>query len=216
MGKTPFRLALVDDHQIVLDGLKSLLDGNTTFQVCVETTSPADLMILLEGRNIDILITDMMMPGMSGLELSCQVKKKYPDIKILALSMNGEGNLVNSMLDEADISGYILKNTGKAELLAALEKIASGGIYFSTEVLEEMERFADKKKVQEEIMLTQRELEIIKLIENENSNRQIAEKLFISERTVETHRKNIFRKTKTNSLIGLMKFAYEQGFISRN
>jgi len=141
------------------------------------------------------------------------VKKKFPAIKILALSMSGEGDIVNAMIEDADISGYVLKNIGKQELLKALEKIAGGGIYFSEEVLQEMTRSSQRKKENVETHLTERELEIIKLIEKEYSNKQIAETLFISERTVETHRKNIFRKTQTNGVIGLIKYAYEHRLI---
>ena len=168
---------------------------------------------LLEKKVIDILLTDIMMPGMNGAELSKAVHQKFPGIKILALSMSGQGNLVNQMIDDADISGYVLKNIGKQELIMALEKIAAGGIYFGEEVLKEMSRASEIKKTNEEIKLTNREVEIIGLIEKEMSNKQIAEKLFLSERTVETHRKNIFRKTNTTSLIGLVKYAYEHKLI---
>ena len=131
----------------------------------------------------------------------------------LALSMSGQGDLVNEMINDADISGYVLKNIGKQELIKALEKIASGGIYFSEEVIDELQRTSQRKKQKEEAHLTDREIEIIRLIEKEYNNKQIAEELFISERTVETHRKNIFRKTNTNSVIGLVKYAYEHKLI---
>ena len=115
--------------------------------------------------------------------------------------------------NDADISGYVLKNIGKQELIKALEKIASGGIYFSEEVIDELQRTSQRKKQKEEAQLTDREIEIIRLIEKEYNNKQIAEELFISERTVETHHKNIFRKTNTNSVIGLVKYAYEHKLI---
>jgi DNA-binding NarL/FixJ family response regulator len=127
--------------------------------------------------------------------------------------MSGQGDVVNEMINDADISGYVLKNIGKKELVAAIEKIAGGGIYFSEAVLEELIKTADRKKQNEEAHLSGRETEIIRLIEKEYSNKKIAETLFISERTVETHRKNIFRKTGTNSVIGLVKYAYEHRLI---
>jgi DNA-binding NarL/FixJ family response regulator len=168
---------------------------------------------LIEKRSIDILLTDVMMPGLNGAELSKLVHQKFPAIKILALSMSGQGDLVNQMIDDADISGYVLKNIGKQELVKALEKISSGGIYFSEEVLYEMSRASEMKKENEEARLTAREIEIVQLIEKELSNKQIAEQLFLSERTIETHRKNIFRKTNTSSVIGLVKYAYEHKLI---
>ncbi len=202
-------LALVDDHQIVIDGLMSLLKGHDAFHIAFHTTDPVQVIGKLEKNPADILLTDVMMPQLPGNELAKQVKSKFPHTKILALSMSGQGDLVNEMINEADISGYILKNTGKQELIKALEKIAGGGIYFSDEVIEELQRNSQRKKQTEEARLTGREIEIIKLIEKEYNNKQIAEALFISERTVETHRKNIFRKTNTNSVIGLVKYAYE-------
>ena len=206
-------LAIVDDHQIVIDGIKSLLNGHPAFEVAVETTDPLLLNAMLEKTPVDILLTDVMMPGMNGAELAQVIHQRFPEIKILALSMSGQGDLVNQMINEADISGYVLKNIGKQELLKALEKISAGGIYFSDEVLNEMLKAGDRRKSSEEAHLTIREIEIIKLIEKEYSNKKIADTLFLSERTVETHRKNIFRKTKTSSLIGLIKYAYEHKLI---
>ncbi len=206
-------LGIVDDHQIVIDGLKSLLHGHDRFKVVIECTQSLQMPGLLEKIPINILLTDVMMPGMNGAELSKIVHQRFPEIKILALSMSGQGDLVNQMIDDSDISGYVLKNIGKQELIKALEKISAGGIYFSEEVLQEMLKASELKKTNEEAHLTNREIEIIRLIEKEFTNKQIAETLFLSERTVETHRKNIFRKTNTSSVIGLVKFAYEHKLI---
>lgn len=203
----------MDDHQIVIDGLKSLLEGHPDFIVKIESNHPEKMEKILSEVKVDILLTDIMMPVMNGAELAKMVKTNFPDIKILALSMSGQGDLVNQMIDDSDISGYVLKNLGKQELINALEKIAAGGVYFSDEVLEEMMKASERKKTNDEVQLTVREIEIIRLIEKENNNKQIAETLFISERTVETHRKNIFRKTKTSGLIGLIKYAYENKLI---
>lgn len=213
MKNKKIALAIVDDHQIVIDGLKSLLHGHDQFEVLIECTQPVDMLALLEKQPIDILLTDVMMPGLNGAELSKAVHHKFPNIKILALSMSGQGDLVNQMIDDADISGYVLKNIGKKELVNALDKISRGGIYFSEEVLEEMSRASEMKKENAGAHLTNREIEIIRLIEKELSNKQIAENLFLSERTIETHRKNIFRKTNTSSVIGLVKYAYEHKLI---
>ncbi|HEV7781945.1 MAG TPA: response regulator transcription factor [Chitinophagaceae bacterium] len=206
-------LALVDDHQIVIDGLTSLLKGHDKFRFAFATTDSSEVIEKIALTPVDVLLTDVMMPKLPGNELAKQVKEKYPNIKILALSMSGQGDLVNEMIEDADISGYVLKNIGKKELITALEKIANGGIYFSEEVIDELQRMSQRKKQKEEAHLTDREIEIIRLIEKEYNNKLIAETLFISERTVETHRKNIFRKTATNSVIGLVKYAYEHKLI---
>ena len=210
------RLAIVDDHQIVIDGLLSMLAGHAQFEIVGTTTDPKTVPALLSKNLTDILLTDVMMPELNGAELAKQVRRQFPAVKILALSMSGQGDLVNGMIEDADIAGYVLKNIGKSELIRALEKIAGGGIYFSDDVLQELSRTSERKKEKEEVHLTEREIEIIRLIEKEYSNKQIAETLFISERTVETHRKNIFRKTNTSGVIGLVKYAYEHRLIGNS
>jgi DNA-binding NarL/FixJ family response regulator len=207
------RIVMVDDHQIVLDGLRALLEDVTDFDLVFSTTNPHDVLEYLGRHKADLLMTDVMMPVMTGQELARQVRKNYPGIKILTLSMSGMGDTVDEMVNDADINGYVLKNIGKEELEKAIRTIAAGGQYFGEEVLVELEKASNLQREMDAVQLTQREIEIIKLIEKEMSNREIAEHLFISERTVETHRKNIFRKTRTNSVIGLIKFAYEHKLI---
>lgn len=213
MNQNGINIAIVDDHQIVIDGIRSLLEDQPGFRIVACTTSPRQMLQLLENEPVDVLLTDIMMPEMNGRDLAKTVREKFPGIRILALSMSGQGDTVTEMINDADIAGYVLKNIGKAELTTAIEKIAGGGIYFSDQVLVEMERVSNLRRQNEEAHLTQREVEIIRLIEQEMSNKEIADTLFISERTVETHRKNIFRKTKTGSVIGLIKYAYEHKLI---
>jgi DNA-binding NarL/FixJ family response regulator len=206
-------IAMVDDHQIVLDGLKALLEDVQDFEIMLATTHPTELLAFINTQQVDVMLTDVMMPEMTGQQLAKQVRKRHPSIKILALSMSGVGDTVDEMLNDADINGYVLKNISKDELEAAIRAIAVGGQYFSEEVLAELAKSATIRKEVDSAQLTIREIEIVRLIEKELSNRDIAEKLFISERTVETHRKNIFRKTQTTSVIGLIKYAYEHKLI---
>lgn len=208
---------LVDDHSYLLEGIKAILSGNGRFEVVAETTDPTQVLDLLNGIPISMVITDMQMPNLNGLELTRLVKARFPQIKVLALSMSGDAPTVREMLG-AGISGYVLKNTGKTELLEAMDRVAGGGMYFSQEVSTELLKpIIEKAKIpptEEEIRLTTRETEIVKLIAAELSNQEIGEKLFISERTVETHRKNIFHKTKTKSVAGLIQFAIRAGIVS--
>lgn len=215
MKPPKIKIAIVDDHQIVIDGIKSLLENEDDFSIDVCTTSSVEMLDLLSKIPVDILLTDIMMPQMNGQELAKKVKERFPLIRILALSMSGQGDTVNEMIKDADIAGYVLKNIGKKDLIDALHKIAGGGIYFSDEILNELDKFSHVKKQNEDAHLTAREIEIIGLIEGELSNKEIADTLYISERTVETHRKNIFRKTKTGSVIGLIKYAYEHKLIPK-
>lgn len=213
MKAEKINIAIVDDHRIVIDGIKSLLEDHEAFNIVACSTSATQMLQTMQHTPVDILLTDIMMPEMNGQQLAKEVKKQFPATKILALSMSGQGDIVSEMINDADISGYVLKNISKEELCGAIVKIAGGGIYFSDLVLDELHRFSNMQKQNEEAHLTQREVEIVKLIEKELSNKEIADTLYISERTVETHRKNIFRKTKTNSVIGLVKYAYEHKLI---
>ncbi|MCY1510268.1 Response regulator protein VraR [compost metagenome] len=202
------KLFIVDDHQLVVDGLRSLLHDEEKYVVVGSTTQPKNVIAMLDELEVSVLLTDINMPEMTGVELTRQVKRKFPHIKILALSMFGEKQVVREMMD-AGISGYLLKNTGKYELIEALNKLAAGQSFFG----EDLTKALIKGFSETDCRLTNREIEIIRLIEKEYSNKMIAEQLFISERTVETHRKNIFRKTETQSIVGLLKYAYEHKII---
>jgi two-component system nitrate/nitrite response regulator NarL len=202
---------IVDDHQMVIDGLRLIIDTIEGFDIVGESTSAPHALDVLDTVNADILLTDVSMPEMSGIELTRLVKKKYPHIRIIALSMFSESQVVAEMID-AGISGYILKNTGKQELIEALNKVSSGQNYFGPDItLQLMKSF--KRNQDETSRLTDREIEIIRMIEQDFGNKQIADMLFISERTVETHRKNILRKTNTQTVVGLLKYAYERKII---
>ena len=210
------KVFLVDDHQIMLDGIKALLKNDKQIEIIGEFTRGSQVIEKLAQISPDIIITDIHMPEMNGIELTNIVRKNYPAVKILALSMSGEEGMITKMVD-AGISGYVIKNTGKEELRGALLKIMKGEVYFSAEVASQLTKaLMEKKRRADEptaAKLTQREVEIVKLIAMEYSNEKIAKELFISERTVETHRKNIFRKSQTKSLIGLMKYAQEKKII---
>jgi DNA-binding NarL/FixJ family response regulator len=207
------KIAIVDDHQIVIDGLVSLLSNYPRLSVDLVSTSAFDILERLENIVIDVLVTDITMPLMSGFDLALIVKSKFPNIRILALSMNDQGDIINEMIHKASISGYLIKNVDKTELINAIETVAAGGYYFNEEVLNELDSHSLNQSRMKKDFLTNREKEIINLIEKEQSNKQIADQLFISERTVETHRKNIFRKTGTNSVLGLIKYAYQNKIV---
>jgi two-component system, NarL family, nitrate/nitrite response regulator NarL len=213
MSRKTISVAITDDHQIVIDGITALLNGHPNIRIIHTSVSGTNMLQMLHQQAVDVLLTDIMMPEMTGQELAKAVRKGFPETRILALSMSGQGDIVNEMINEADIAGYVLKNISKQDLIAAIEKVAAGGIYFSEEVLNELARFDQVTKENETVQLTAREIEIIRLIEKELSNKAIAEQLYISERTVETHRKNIFRKTNASSVLGLIKYAYQHKLI---
>jgi DNA-binding NarL/FixJ family response regulator len=205
------QLMIVDDHQMLIDGLKSMLRKEKSIQiVAVANNGLEALKILRSGTEINFIITDINMPEMSGTELTKVVKTEYPEIKILVLSMFNDSAIVNEIMN-VEAEGYILKNAGKQELISAIYKIANNGTYYSNEVISELMKDLKQTKIitENNKSLSQREIEILKLIVQENTTNQIAEKLFISPRTVDTHRKNILQKTNTKTLVGLIKFAFE-------
>lgn len=205
------KIYIVDDHQMLIDGLKALLSDEKNISVVGENTFSKAALKEISEYKPDIVLTDINMPEMDGIELTKEIKKKHPEIKIIALSMFGERETITEMLN-AGVSAYILKNTGKDELLKAIVKVANDGNFFSEDVTSEMLRVSPNTDTKE-ISLSQREIEVIELIAQEYTNAKIAEALFISERTVETHRKNIFRKTDTKSVIGLLKYCVERRII---
>jgi DNA-binding NarL/FixJ family response regulator len=206
----PIRIVLLDDHQIVLDGLRLLLDQDSSFEVMASFTHPEKVISFLEIQQPDILLTDYSLPGMNGLELIQKVKLKYPMVKCVLLSMHDEAAVVRDAI-KSNISGFLFKNISKAELKNALQKISTGLIFISPEITTQL---LNVRQNQTEASLTEREMDVLEQIIKEQPNKNIADKLQISERTVETHRKNIFRKTNTTNLVGLMKYAYENQLIN--
>lgn len=208
------KLAIADDHQIVIDGLVAALKNFPQFEIVVTANSGFDILEQLEINKIDILLTDVMMPGMSGQQLASNVRTKYPSVGIIALSMSGNGHIVDEMVKAADINGYLLKQCGINELANAIETVYDGGQHFDPKVLEDLARHEKNLDAVKSVHLTLREIQIITLMEKDLSNKEISSQLSISIRTVETHRKNIFRKTGTNNLLSLVKWAYEHSILS--
>ncbi len=208
------RIILVDDHQMLIDGLTAILSINNDIEIIKTFTNGKLLIEEISSLQPDIILTDISMPEIDGYELTKQIKKINPSIHVIALSMSGNIVDINRMI-EVGISGYVLKNVGNKELVEAIYKVAQGKMHFSDDVLEEMIKNKNSKpeKLEAQAKLTERELEILKLIVQEYNNAEIADKLFISERTVETHRKNMIRKFNTKTIVGLIKYAIDSKLI---
>lgn len=211
MAERKISVVLVDDHHIVLDGLESLLQKDGEFNVLASLHSGEEVLEFLRREQPQILLTDYSLPGISGVDFVRQVRKNYPGVKIIVLSMHDESHIIKNILKEG-VEGYLLKNIQHSELKSAIRHVSQGLPYVSPEVTRLLVDEMNRPKEEAEL-LTERELDVLRLIAQECPNKVIAERLFISERTVETHRKNIFRKTKTSSLVGLIKYAYEQKLI---
>lgn len=204
------KIVLVDDHSIMLDGLRRLIEEDDMLQI-VGTAGTVEAGARLIGmEKPDLLITDYNLTDGDGLSLIQKAKRLHSDLKVIVLSMHDESHLVKEILKEG-VNGYVLKKDSKEELLKAIYEVRGGKMFLSNDINAMLVK--SLYEPDEGKLLTAREREILHLIAKEYTNKQIAEELFISERTVETHRKNIFRKTKTSSLVGLIKFAYANNLI---
>ena len=208
-------LVIADDHKIFRDGIKALLEKEKDIEVLAEAESGNEVMEKLDKQQVNVILMDIDMAETNGIETTRKIKEKYSSVNILVLSMHGEQNYIVKML-EAGAIGYILKNTGKDEMLTAIKSVAQGDSYFSKEVsarlIEHLNRPAQSAKT-DNIPLTTREVEVLKLIAQEYSNPEIAEKLFISIRTVDTHRRNLLDKLGVKNTAGLVKYALKTGLI---
>jgi two-component system nitrate/nitrite response regulator NarL len=199
------KLVLVDDHRILIEGIRALLDS--THQVAGIFTEPDKALAFVKNNEIDLLITDYEMPGMNGIELFVEAQKQHPLLKGVLLSMHDEAAVVKRAINSG-LHGFLLKNVSQVELNTALEKIMQGHVYISAELTQKL---LQKDAVNE--ALSEREKQVLKLIVKEFTNKQIADALFLSERTVETYRKNLFRKANTNNIVGLIKYAYSNKLV---
>lgn len=210
------KIIVADDHHILLDGLKALLQKQKDIQIVGLYNNGKAVYDALPSLDVDVALLDINMPEMNGYELTLKIKTDYPSINVVILSMHDDVGHIMELI-EAGASGYLLKNVTDKELLEAIKAVAAGKLYFSAEVSEKIASMAlqhqRKSEQVDEIKLTDRELEILKLIFQEYSNAQIADTLFISERTVETHRKNMLRKTNNKTIVGLLKYAIEKHII---
>ncbi|MBC7413070.1 MAG: response regulator transcription factor [Bacteroidia bacterium] len=214
---TQTNIVLADDHQIVLDGLQFMLSSEKYLQVVYTSLNTNGVLQYLEtsATKVQLLITDINMPTVSGIELCKKVKELYPHIKVLVLSMYSSTEIVKeAILAEAD--GYMLKDGGKEKLLAAIHKLNNDGTYYSEEIIPIIyNQFSiEKKAALSASNLSDREKEILVLIAKEYSSEQIAEKLFLSIKTVGNHRQNILAKCECKSSVGLVKYAIKSGLIT--
>lgn len=206
-------VALVDDHQIVRDGIKALLEGSPNISVVAEAESASDILDKIPTANPHVLIVDISLPKMSGIELTKVITRDYPSIKVIVLSMHTTQDFVFNAI-KAGAKGYLPKSITKCELKEAIEQVYSGKEYFSKDISEiilksYLQQVKDPERAsdQHEQKLTPREMEILKLVAEGYSNQLIADKLFISVRTVESHKNHIMQKLELTTTVDLVKYA---------
>ena len=210
-----YNLIIADDHKMFIDGLLSILNDAPEFSVSTTAKNGAQVIKYLDinGANeLHLLITDLSMPEMDGIELNRTVKEKYPTLKTLIVSMHIDGGMIEKLIQN-NVDGYVPKNAEKEELLTAMRTIVNGKKYFSQEIKRAYTDAMFENKKQEEIHLTDREKEVLKLIADEYTTQEIADELFLSKHTIESYRKNLISKLQVKNLAGLTKHAIKIGLL---
>ncbi len=206
------KVYILDDHQMFLDGVIALFQNHNKYEVVGHNTMAQQALVQIELLKPDLIITDINMPEMDGEQFIKEVRKKNSEVRICVLSMHTNQPII-ALVMQHGANGYVPKNTGKQELIEALDKIMEGKSFISSDIAINCIINKEALPLTGTTKLSERELEILKMIASENSNQRIADTLFISERTVETHRKNIFRKTGAKTVVGLVKYAIENQLI---
>lgn len=211
--KKVFNVLLVDDHQMFLDGLEFILAKEPDLSVVAEANNGKNALPLVKNMSIDLVITDISMPEMDGITLTHHIKEEYPHVKVLVLSMHNEKSVIKQIM-QSEADGYVLKSCRKQELLYAIRNILDNGTYYCKEVATLIRENYKILNYESNTELTTREKEVLALIVQEYSSQEIADKLNISKRTVDTHRINIMEKTNSKTIIGLIKYAIQHKIIN--
>lgn len=216
------RLLLADDHTILRDGIRALLSAEPDLDVVGEASNGAEVLALLETTTVDVVLMDVQMPVLDGFATMPELRLRFPEVRVLVLTMLDHENYVARML-EAGALGYVLKNAAIGEITHAIRTVAAGTPFLCTEIGLNMLYKAMAQRPGTEgsaaeghpgADLTAREMEVLKLIAEGLTNGEIADKLFTSKRTIETHRQNIIAKTQAKNTAALIKLAVSRGLIS--
>jgi DNA-binding NarL/FixJ family response regulator len=217
------RILLADDHTILRDGIRALLSADADLDVVGEASNGAEVLSMLETMPIDVVLMDVQMPVLDGFATVPELRQRFPDTKVLVLTMLDHENYITRMF-EAGASGYVLKNAAISEITYAIRTVAAGNPFLCTEIGLSMlyKAVSQPSAAVHEVSgdahagsdLTTRELEVLKLIAEGMTNGEISDKLFTSKRTIETHRQNIIAKTQAKNTAALIKLAVSRGLIS--
>ncbi len=207
---------LVDDHPMIRDAMSLYFSKIEEIEILAEANNGKEALELLKEHTIDLVITDIAMPEMNGVEFLTALQEQNSNQDVLVISMINEVSQVKKMIS-LGAKGYVLKNSPKEEILTAIKAIRNGETYYSKEVYDiimgQLTGRKPKQRLTVEIPLSRREKEIVKLVMEELTNQEIAEKLFISVRTVEAHKRNILEKTGCKTVAGLAIYAIERGIV---
>lgn len=211
------RLLIADDHPLIAEGIRNTFSNDSRINVVAVVNNGEEVLEVVKKEIVDVVLLDIEMPKMNGIDCAKAIISKHKEVKVIILSMYQEASLIKELI-QIGVKGYMLKTIPKEELLLAIQKVFEGQEYFSSDVTkallqdknsEKIIQFTEKSQLLE--LLTKRETEIISLISQGFTNPQIAEKLFISPRTVDSHRTNVMKKLDIHNVAGLIRFAFQNG-----
>lgn len=206
------KLMITDDHQMVIDGLKALLKPVPDLEVVGEALHGAALLGQLKRLKPDVVLLDIGMPVMDGIEAAGHIKQDFPAVKILICTTHSEAYKVKKCL-KVGVDGYILKGAGREELLKAIKQVVAGKSYYDAQIVEIIMDGFNTQRKQQRPELTEREIEVVQWIAQGKTTREIADDLFLSPFTIETHRRNILAKLELNNVVELVRYAIEHGIV---
>lgn len=218
----PIKILLVDDHQIMIDGILSIIEDEETIEVLGQASTGKEAIDLCAQLKPDLVLMDLDMPVMNGMDASKEIKTIFPEIKIIILSLHAEKSVLEHMI-QINIDGYLIKTSSKSEMLLAIKTVGEGKRYFSSTVTlslssnskESAPIVDNSNQLQAQLAsLSEREIEILKLIAEGFSNKEIGEQLHLSFRTIDAHRANLMRKLEIKKVTGLVRFAVKTGIVS--
>lgn len=211
------KVLIVDDHRIVREGLRSLLEKETDIEVVAETEDASRALNIVKNVTPDVVIMDVVMPSMDGIEATRRILSKVPTVKIIALSMHSDQRFINEML-RAGASGYLLKDCAFEELSEAIRSVTVNQMYITPRVVDTLVKYhfsqTAKRQTSALATLTSRQYEVLQLLAEGKTARDIARQMSLSVKTIESHRQHISKKLNIRSLVGLTKYAIREGLIS--
>ncbi|MEM6345506.1 MAG: response regulator transcription factor [Bacteroidota bacterium] len=210
-----WKILIVDDHKLIREGIITYLEKEADLEVVATAANGVETLAYLESHRVDIVMLDISMPQMGGLETTRKIREQYPDTLIMILTMHDDATHIKQLI-KAGANGYLLKNCEETEVITAIRKVLAGEVYYSKGAARTvLNSFSPNRPTPSAINVkfTGREKEVLKWILADLSNQEIAEKLFISIRTVEAHKRNLQIKTQSKTIAGLIKYAYENGLV---
>lgn len=204
----PTKVFIVDDHYMVVEGIRSLLQHDSSIEWVGHAMTASSCLAFLKQNEVDVVLMDINLPDRSGIELCAEVKKEFPTAFILGLSTFNQQSFIQKMMENG-ASGYLLKNASQEELLEGIQEVMKGKLYLSLEAAQSLRQSAETPVP----VLTRREKEILVLIAEGMTNNEIAQKLFISVSTVDTHRKNLLAKFEAKNIAALIRVATQSNLI---